>query len=129
MDKVQLGKLTLYNGDNMELLKSLPDNAFELAIVDPPYGDAEGFGRAGDERGRIVCSKNSRFEKYKQTDKMGGGIGTDSEGGLIGTRKIVNHAWGGDSRGINTKRRNMVCQVCRTKPRRRLSLTSLSRHT
>lgn len=94
MDKVQLGKLTLYNGDNMELLKSLPDNAFELAIVDPPYGDAEGFGRAGDERGRIVCSKNSRFEKYKQTDKIGGGIGTDSEGCLIGTRKIVNHAWG-----------------------------------
>lgn len=95
MDKVQLGKLTLYNGDNMELLKSLPDNAFELAIVDPPYGDAEGFGRAGDERSRIVCSKNSRFEKYKQTDKIGGGIGTDSEGCLIGTRKIVNHAWGG----------------------------------
>lgn len=129
MDKVQLGKLTLYNGDNMELLKSLPDNAFELAIVDPPYGDAEGFGRAGDERGRIVCSKNSRFEKYKQTDKIGGGY-WNRFGGLFDRYKEDSEPrMGGDSRGINTKRRNMVCQVCRTKPRRRLSLTSLSRHT
>ena len=32
------GKITLHNGDCMEVLKSLPDNAFDLAIVDPPYG-------------------------------------------------------------------------------------------
>jgi site-specific DNA-methyltransferase (adenine-specific) len=29
---------TLYNMDCMEYMKSLPDNAFDLAIVDPPYG-------------------------------------------------------------------------------------------
>jgi site-specific DNA-methyltransferase (adenine-specific) len=32
------GKITLHNGDCMDVLKSLPDNAFDLAIVDPPYG-------------------------------------------------------------------------------------------
>ena len=28
----------LYNVDCMEALKDIPDNFFELAIVDPPYG-------------------------------------------------------------------------------------------
>lgn len=31
-------KIKLYNCDNMELLKQTPDNYYELAIVDPPYG-------------------------------------------------------------------------------------------
>lgn len=33
-----LGKIRLYNGDCMEWMKSVPDNYYELAIVDPPYG-------------------------------------------------------------------------------------------
>jgi site-specific DNA-methyltransferase (adenine-specific) len=42
MIKTQItDKITLYNGDCMELLKTLPDNAFDLAIVDPPYWDNE----------------------------------------------------------------------------------------
>jgi len=31
-------KINLYNCDNMELMKQTPDNYYELAIVDPPYG-------------------------------------------------------------------------------------------
>lgn len=31
--------ITLIHGDCMEYLRSLPDNAFDLAVVDPPYGD------------------------------------------------------------------------------------------
>jgi len=31
-------KLTITNEDNMELMARYPDNHFELAIVDPPYG-------------------------------------------------------------------------------------------
>ena len=30
--------ITLHNQDCMEAMKDMPDNAFELAIVDPPYG-------------------------------------------------------------------------------------------
>lgn len=29
---------TAYNIDCMEYMKSLPDNAFDLAVCDPPYG-------------------------------------------------------------------------------------------
>lgn len=36
------GKITLYNCDCMEYLRTLPDNAFDLAIVDPPYSKANG---------------------------------------------------------------------------------------
>jgi len=38
IEKETLGKISLINGDCMEVLKSLPDNAFDLAICDPPYG-------------------------------------------------------------------------------------------
>jgi len=34
----QIGDAIMVHGDCMEYMASLPDNAFELAIVDPPYG-------------------------------------------------------------------------------------------
>lgn len=33
-----LNKIQLINADCMDVLRELPDNAFDLAIVDPPYG-------------------------------------------------------------------------------------------
>jgi len=36
--KEQFGKVTIYQGDCMELMSGLGDKAFELAVVDPPYG-------------------------------------------------------------------------------------------
>lgn len=36
----KLGDITLYNADCMDILRQLPDNAFSLAVVDPPYSDA-----------------------------------------------------------------------------------------
>ena len=42
-----------YNMDCMEGMKQFPDNYFDLAIVDPPYGDGGAHGsdktRAGSE--------------------------------------------------------------------------------
>lgn len=38
MNPVIIGTATLYNMDCMEYMKTLPDKAFDLAIVDPPYG-------------------------------------------------------------------------------------------
>lgn len=39
MTPEKFGKITLYNGDCMEYLRTLPDNAFDLCVCDPPYGD------------------------------------------------------------------------------------------
>lgn len=37
MESTSIDNLTLVNGDCMEYLRGLPDNAFDLAVVDPPY--------------------------------------------------------------------------------------------
>jgi len=34
----QAGNIRLFNADNMELMKQIPDGYYDLAIVDPPYG-------------------------------------------------------------------------------------------
>lgn len=44
-----------YNMDCMEFMKSLPDNAFDLAVVDPPYGRKE---HGGKRRSGFVKQKN-----------------------------------------------------------------------
>lgn len=45
-----LGNIRLYNGDCMEWMKSVPDNYYELAIVDPPFG--------------INITKSGRLKRY-----------------------------------------------------------------
>ena len=46
-----------YNIDCLEAMKKMPDNAFDLACVDPPYGGS-------DYKGAIVGRFGGRFEKY-----------------------------------------------------------------
>ena len=63
--------IELLNCDCMEYMRTLPDNAFDLAICDPPYGggndgELNGGGRFG-----------GRFDRYKST--------TLSEADLKGT--------------------------------------------
>ena len=50
-------KIELHNCDCMEYMATLPDNAFDLAIVDPPYGI--GFGEFNR------TNKASNGERYK----------------------------------------------------------------
>lgn len=59
-------KITLYNADCLEILKTLPDNAFDLAIVDPPYG--------------------INFGKYNRTNK-------DSIGNRFKANKYIQSDW------------------------------------
>ena len=43
-----------YNVDCLEYMKTLPDNAFDLAVVDPPYGDG--------------CSQSVQVEREREAD-------------------------------------------------------------
>ena len=43
-------KISIYNCDCMELLKQTPDNYYELALVDPPYGILNKTKRGGDHK-------------------------------------------------------------------------------
>jgi len=46
-----------YNKDCMEAMKEIPDNYFELAIVDPPYGIGED-GSKNASRGKLAVAKD-----------------------------------------------------------------------
>lgn len=50
--------ITLINADCMEVMRTIPDKAFDLAIVDPPYGIEKGF------------SDFSRIRKYGQMNSV-----------------------------------------------------------
>lgn len=52
MKKVVIGGATLYRGDCLEAMRKMPDNAFSLAIVDPPYGIGEDGSNSRPSRGR-----------------------------------------------------------------------------
>ncbi len=43
-------KIEITNEDNMQLMCRYPDNYFDLAIVDPPYGINMGMGHKGSEK-------------------------------------------------------------------------------
>ena len=60
METLQLDKITAINGDCMEYMKSLPDKAFDLAIVDPPYGI--------DGQKQSIC-KNPKHNRKAHTQK------------------------------------------------------------
>lgn len=53
-----------YNIDCMEYMKSLPDNAFDLCVVDPPYGDGNGDNTRFDDR-----HGSGRFDKYATAER------------------------------------------------------------
>lgn len=60
--------INLYHGDCMEAMKDMPDNAYDLAIVDPPYGigldmvtKVDSNKRAGRKNGSIVKHENKNW--------------------------------------------------------------------
>lgn len=54
-----------YNIDCMEYMKSLPDKAFDLAIVDPPYGGGRVKASEAFSGGRKKGRFGGRFDKYR----------------------------------------------------------------
>lgn len=56
----KIGNATILNVDCMEYMAGLPDKAFDLAIVDPPYGigASVGFGKSQRESTKIIKKKD-----------------------------------------------------------------------
>lgn len=68
-----------YNMDCMEYMRTLQDNSFDLAVVDPPYGDGNSQSvHAERERGRVQPLR--RMVEPIQRDT------TDSASGSTSTR-------------------------------------------
>lgn len=56
--------ITLYTGDSREVLKTLPDNAYDFTITSPPYYDIEYYGDEPQQLGKL-----STYRKF--LDAMG----------------------------------------------------------
>lgn len=81
----------VYNIDCMEYMRTLPDKAFDLAIVDPPYGDGNGgsakrfggmFGAVYGENTRAHAADAHERERERETAHRSI---TDSADDLTGT--------------------------------------------
>jgi len=57
--------IEITNEDNMELMARYPDNYFELAIVDPPYGIGES---SNDNKSRSKLGKSKDYGNKKWDD-------------------------------------------------------------
>ena len=96
-DKVTLGNCTLYLGDCLEVMKSIPDKSVDAVITDPPYGIAD-IWKGGSSHGWGVASlatpeRNGWDEKPDQVyfDEI-----------LRVGKKVV--IWGGNYFELPTKR-------------------------
>ena len=63
--------------DCMDGMKEFPDKYFDLAIVDPPYGDGVGGGFASGER------FGGRFDRYRTPGPKSGTL-SKARGGVPG---------------------------------------------
>jgi site-specific DNA-methyltransferase (adenine-specific) len=61
----QSGSIQLLNIDCMEYMATLPDKAFDLAIVDPPYGIHEKLIRCGNSRPFSNLYKQNQWDKQR----------------------------------------------------------------
>jgi len=65
-------KIELLNCDCMEYMAGVPDNAFDLAIVDPPYGIGADVAQNNAAEQRIKAAGKSKagrgYKLYKKTD-------------------------------------------------------------
>lgn len=60
-------KIRVTNEDNMALMARYPDNHFDLAIVDPPYGIGES---SKDNKGRSKIAKSKDYGNKKWDSKI-----------------------------------------------------------
>lgn len=59
-----------YNVDCMEYMATLPDKAFDLAVVDPPYGDGNSRSDHGEKE--HWNRSGGMFDRYKKVTRTGG---------------------------------------------------------
>lgn len=73
-----MSESVVYNMDCMEYMRTLPDKAFDLAIVDPPYGDGNGgsakrfggmFGAVYGENTRAHVADAHEREREREREK------------------------------------------------------------
>lgn len=81
--------------DCVEYMRTLPDNHFDIAICDPPYGDAESgnFHLGGGLGNGSTATSSHKLPPPNQQQADWNPHTRRNVGGKI--QKTVNHAYGG----------------------------------
>jgi site-specific DNA-methyltransferase (adenine-specific) len=100
--------IEMLNCDCMDYMATLPDKAFELAIVDPPYGDPLRDKWKGDKRGRFggnfnavnrLRGKGGRFKVYDDIKDINDWDNAPPPEYFIELNRVARKAiiWGGNN--------------------------------
>jgi site-specific DNA-methyltransferase (adenine-specific) len=66
--KEKRGGVNFFNCDNIEFMKTKPDNYYDLAIVDPPYGIDADNKNNGKNSDRHEKTSKAKINTYKKTN-------------------------------------------------------------
>lgn len=94
-----------FNMDCLEAMRQMEDNAFDLAVVDPPYGDG-----GGSFNGALVGRFGGRFEKYHLSDSQSVNVERESR-----PRPSRHHTFGLRKSDRNYENRRQLEQEIRKK--------------
>lgn len=86
-----MSKIELYNEDCMELMKRYPDNYFELAIVDPPYGLGMGASLNVNSKTNFI---DKAWDKEIPTDSYFAELKRVSKNQIIWGGNYFPYLWG-----------------------------------
>ena len=59
--------INFYNIDNIEFMKTKPDNYYDLAIVDPPYGGNDAIGLKDNKKQGKQATKRTNYKVFENT--------------------------------------------------------------
>ena len=60
--------MLITNEDNMELMSRYPDNYFDLAIVDPPYGGNDAIGLKDNINNKKQATKRTNYKLFENKE-------------------------------------------------------------
>jgi site-specific DNA-methyltransferase (adenine-specific) len=87
-------KSEVFNMDCIEGMKQYPDNYFELAIVDPPYGNIDAIGLIDNKKNNLQATKRKNYKLFEN-------IAPDNEYYIELERVSKNQiVWGGNFLGL-----------------------------
>ena len=69
----QFGNIKLYNGDCMEVMKTIPDNSIDLIITDPPYRTISGGNKSKWKSGypnSVLSENNGKIFKHNDINHI-----------------------------------------------------------
>jgi site-specific DNA-methyltransferase (adenine-specific) len=89
-----MSAINLYHTDCMEFMRGLPDKHYELAIVDPPYGNIDAIGLCDNKKSKSQATKRKRYRLFEN-------IAPDNEYYIELERVSQNQIiWGGNFLGL-----------------------------